>query len=70
MIGDHGTVLTVFTVLEESGNSLFSDWLPDKTIAKQWKQWASRFFQNSENSENSELPDSSKTVKTVKTVSF
>jgi len=26
----------------------FLDWLPYKTVRKQWKQWASRFFQNSD----------------------
>jgi len=37
MIGAHGTVFTIFTVLEESGSSmlsLFSNWLLYKTVRK------------------------------------
>jgi len=34
--------------------TLFSDCFVEESVRKEWKQWASRFFQKSENTQNSE----------------
>jgi|AntAceMinimDraft_1070359.scaffolds.fasta_scaffold14730_1 hypothetical protein len=55
------TTETVFTALEESESSPFS---------QHFLTYTDNLTEQSEHSENSELPEFSKTVKTVKTMIF